>query len=403
MQTLQNLVDSLSRRLHCAVALDERPFNMMFHSCMYGRLDEARIRRMLAPDRGPEPEVRRYVQDWVYREPPVTSPVRIPANPRLGIESRLFMPLRHGDERLGSILIFDPEYAVQEEDMGAIVRAAEVALQIIRYERIVWDPERGREHDLQAAILFGDRETRERAAIEIRRTGMLPGGPCTVLVASPVRASNDASSTPVLAEAAEDMRSLLAAGYALLTEAEGEVLLLVSMDEPAIARDGIMATARRLQKATSQALKFGIGGAKPDLQRAHESLEEARRASSIAGGGPFGTLVAWPELGALRLLLQMPAESLSHVDLVPGMEKLVATQPVLCETLGAFLENAGHSQQTAAQLFIHRATLHYRLKRLEELTGRSLNSGEDRLALHLALKIALLNRLREQQELPSAG
>src|SRR5690606_28334004 len=102
------------------------------------------------------------------------------------------------------------------------------------------------------------------------------------------------------------------------------------------------------------------------------------------------------------LLLQMPAENLARIDLVPGIEHLKTAQPVLYETLAAFLANAGHSQQTASQLFIHRATLHYRLKRVEEITGCSLDSGEDRLALHLALKPAQLNSIR-QRRVPAAA
>jgi hypothetical protein len=367
---------------------------------MYGRLDEARIRRMLSPDRGPEPEVREYVQECVYAKRPVKSPVRIPANPRLGVDSRLFMPLQYGDERLGSLLIFDPDYRVQEDEIGAIVRAAEVALQIIRYERIVWDPQRGREHDLQAAILFGDQETRERASLEAVRLSLLPPGPCAVILAAPAMSANWSSSIALLAEAGEDMRGLLAAGYALLNETEGEIHLLVSMDEPSVARDGIEAVARRLEGATSQKLKFGIGDTRPDPQQSCASLQEARLALSVAGAAPFGSIVSWRDLGALKLLLQMPLDVLARMEVLPGLEALISHHPLLFETLSCFLENAGYSQRTAAQLFIHRATLHYRLKRIEELTGCSLDSGEDRLALHMAIKLAQLRAIREKSSPP---
>ena len=45
---------------------------------------------------------------------------------------------------------------------------------------------------------------------------------------------------------------------------------------------------------------------------------------------------------------------------------------------------------TAEALFLHRASLYYRLQRIEELTGASLKSGSDRLVLHLGLKLARL-------------
>ena len=47
---------------------------------------------------------------------------------------------------------------------------------------------------------------------------------------------------------------------------------------------------------------------------------------------------------------------------------------------------------TAEALNLHRATLYYRLQRIEEITGARLKVGEDRLALHLGLRLARLTR-----------
>ncbi|MCP4427822.1 MAG: PucR family transcriptional regulator, partial [Chloroflexi bacterium] len=41
-------------------------------------------------------------------------------------------------------------------------------------------------------------------------------------------------------------------------------------------------------------------------------------------------------------------------------------------------------------LFVHRNTLLYRLDRIQDLTGQDLNQANMRLALHLALKLWLL-------------
>ncbi|MEO3876485.1 helix-turn-helix domain-containing protein [Nonomuraea sp. B12E4] len=56
--------------------------------------------------------------------------------------------------------------------------------------------------------------------------------------------------------------------------------------------------------------------------------------------------------------------------------------------------NAGDVKRTAASLCIHRASLYYRLRRIEEIASVDLSSGDDRLALHLGLKVARLIRLR---------
>ncbi|MGE0685199.1 MAG: PucR family transcriptional regulator [Dehalococcoidia bacterium] len=389
MQTLQNLIDSLSRRLKCAVSLDDRPLQMMFHSCVYGRLDEARIRRMLAPDRGPEPQVTEYIRSCVRPVAPILSPLRIPPNPGLGVESRLFMPIRLQDEQLGTLLVFDPEYAIGEAELPAIMKAATTAAQIIRYEQILWDPDRSREHDLLSAVLFGTSETSERAAREAHRTGLLDPGPVAVLAATP---AETAASNRTLSDICEDVRASLAPGYALLAENAGEIDLLVSTSEPSIQRDGIRAVAARIATQVPDGMRIGIGQERLEIHEAQVSLQEARQALRVAGQWSFPPVVAWQDLGAMKLMLQVPQAWLDANPLVPELTALLTSQPVLCETLESYLRNAGHAQKTAAELFIHRATLHYRLRKIEELCRCNLDDGEDRLAMHMALKAALLTR-----------
>jgi DNA-binding PucR family transcriptional regulator len=64
------------------------------------------------------------------------------------------------------------------------------------------------------------------------------------------------------------------------------------------------------------------------------------------------------------------------------------------DTLETYLELAGDARATAEALSLHRATLYYRLNRIEEITGARLKTGDDRLALHLGLRLARLSGLR---------
>jgi DNA-binding PucR family transcriptional regulator len=115
----------------------------------------------------------------------------------------------------------------------------------------------------------------------------------------------------------------------------------------------------------------------------------------------------WADLGAYRMLAhvaELPdAEGLLH----PGLSRLLAQQgsESLVATLETYLDNACDTKLTAETLFLHRASLYYRLQRIESLIGASLHSGADRLALHASLKLARLlgvhPALREDRE-PSA-
>ena len=58
----------------------------------------------------------------------------------------------------------------------------------------------------------------------------------------------------------------------------------------------------------------------------------------------------------------------------------------LVQTLAVLLRNDRSPSRTAAELFIHRQTLVYRMRRIEELTSRSLSRTKDVVDLWLAMR-----------------
>jgi purine catabolism regulator len=58
----------------------------------------------------------------------------------------------------------------------------------------------------------------------------------------------------------------------------------------------------------------------------------------------------------------------------------------LLRSLEAFIENNGNWERAARQLYCHRHTLRYRIRKIEELTGRDLARATDRIELWLALR-----------------
>ncbi len=57
------------------------------------------------------------------------------------------------------------------------------------------------------------------------------------------------------------------------------------------------------------------------------------------------------------------------------------------ETLRCFLENAGSVPRTAEALEVHRTSLYYRLRQIQEITGLDLDNGAHRLVLHTGLRV----------------
>jgi purine catabolism regulator len=85
------------------------------------------------------------------------------------------------------------------------------------------------------------------------------------------------------------------------------------------------------------------------------------------------------------LPLEESEELLEHV-LGPLRDYDRIHQTELVRTLAVLLRNNRSPTSTAAELFIHRQTLVYRIRRIEELTSRSLSRTEDVVELWLALR-----------------
>jgi PucR C-terminal helix-turn-helix domain/GGDEF-like domain len=67
-------------------------------------------------------------------------------------------------------------------------------------------------------------------------------------------------------------------------------------------------------------------------------------------------------------------------------------RPVLLATLGAWLDNGGSASKAASVLFCHPNTVRHRMRRLEQLTGRSLSDPRGIAELGLAFEIDRRNR-----------
>jgi purine catabolism regulator len=73
--------------------------------------------------------------------------------------------------------------------------------------------------------------------------------------------------------------------------------------------------------------------------------------------------------------------------LAPLVRHDAAHKTQLVHGLQAFFEHSGNITRAAASLFLHRDSLLCRLERIRQNTGCDLNDADDRLALHVAMKV----------------
>src|SRR6266487_671778 len=135
----------------------------------------------------------------------------------------------------------------------------------------------------------------------------------------------------------------------------------------------------------------GIGRIADDVQQISQSYREAQQALEI-GRRLFGegSIHYFARLGIYRLLFHLyEHEELSDFyqeTLAPLLES-DSHSSALLETLECFFNCNGNLSETARTMHLHRNSLLYRLGRIEELLGRSLEDPEFRLSLQIALKI----------------
>lgn len=136
----------------------------------------------------------------------------------------------------------------------------------------------------------------------------------------------------------------------------------------------------------------GIGQPAKAVQGIPQSNREAQQALEI-GRRLFGEgkIHSFARLGTYRLLFHLYGhEELSDFyqeTLGLLLESDSHSNSALIETLEGFFRCNGNLSETARAMHLHRNSLLYRLGRIEELLGRSLEDPELRLSLQIALKI----------------
>ena len=136
----------------------------------------------------------------------------------------------------------------------------------------------------------------------------------------------------------------------------------------------------------------GIGRVAKNVQQISQSYREAQQALEI-GRRLFGEnkINYFARLGIYRLLFHLYGhQELSDFyqeTLGPLSESDNRSNNALIETLEWFFNCNGNLSETARTMHLHRNSLLYRLGRVEELLGRSLEDPELRLSLLIALKI----------------
>jgi GAF domain-containing protein len=407
LNELQALVEDLARCIGAPAVLEDHEQRMVAYSAQDGPIDEVRRDSILM--RETRPEVKHWFRQFGIVH--ASSPVRIPSHPELGILGRLCVPVRFRGRLLGFLFLIDDVRRLDGPDIELVERVSRHAGLLLYEDEL----DRRLSASVFSQLLTPDPEMRQAAAQQLVEQGLAAAeAPHAVVV---VRLANLSAPGPeeVMGEAMlELLRRRIQPGLLQMARPDHGVLLVpvasADDDRQAVvtAREAAAALVRGATGAAGAAgaagarskpqggdvrVITGIGDPRPQLADAHRSYREALLAAKAAAAVPaVGDLIRWRDLGAFRVLVQVPlGDDVRSSGVDPRLLRLIGCDDNLARIVETYLDLGCDVKRTAEQLRLHRATLYYQLAKAVRLTGADLHDGNDRLALHLGFKLARLN------------
>jgi PucR family transcriptional regulator, purine catabolism regulatory protein len=270
-----------------------------------------------------------------------------------------------------------------------------VALELMR-QRAMRDTERRLAGDVLAEALTG-RLSESELAVRLRPFGV--GANAAVLVFARQERPSGGDEGPglsrpggMLPTAEGDLDRFLAdSGVGALVASRERLLCAVvdardGVDPVAVAaraRDALRHEHGELRAAASRPAAVG------SLRRSFHEARCALEAAALANGHS-PPVASYRDLGAFQLLLSLQDDEALRLycDSVLGPLEDASGEygDELIRSLEAYIEQNGQWEKAARELYCHRHTLRYRIRRVEQLTGRDLSSARDRIEFWLALR-----------------
>ena len=266
---------------------------------------------------------------------------------------------------------------------GAMV----IGLELMR-ERVVRETERRLAGNLLAEALGGRLDSEELRG----RLGPFGIGERAALIVFQLDDPEAGEAALEAALQASDTPALVAS-----TSGPGRPLLCAVI--AADGRDPIEVARKARKDLTGRFGDVRVGASRSlpvdSVRRAFHEARCALEATAFANGdapdvasyqdlGAFTLLLSLQDDDALRLYSEGLLESIERVEGEYGGE--------LLRSLEAYIEHNGNWERAARELYCHRHTLRYRIRKIEELTGRDLSRATDRIELWLALRARELVR-----------
>jgi hypothetical protein len=381
-QQLQAIAEQLADVLQRSVIMDDAALRPVAVTAQTGLVDAGRVEAVL--QRRTSARHRQMLSErgiFKAREPvpiPVLEPGSLP---------RLCVPLVHGDQLLGFLWLIDEPPLTAAQIQRAAAAAAQ-ASRLLHQRAARQAAESGTFAALADTLLHADEPDRAAAARKLTGEAALTGAPPYALALIRYRADPPPGGRDDLLQVAGDLRRRAAPGSCVLSAPGQQELVAIT------TRDATGPLRQTVRGLPGPQLVIGTAGAAAALEAVHAELDNARYAAEVAAAVPaFGRAADWSELGSYAVFQHLPRDQAAAERICPGIIALLTERTGMYEaTIRTYLDCGANAQRAAALLHIHRTTFYWRLARVTDLLALDLSRGDDRLKLHLALKLAELTQ-----------
>jgi len=418
--TLQSLAQTLGQLVGNSVTIESLRHELLAFSAMVGPVDRVREETILRRSGQPA------ALEWVIRAGYVAQilgsdqVVRVPPNPGVDFGGRAACRVAHEGEPLAVIWATDSARPLTQRDEAVLQEAAEAAAAILMRQREVLQREAELRTELLEDIVHGRLTNPESIRTVARSIGWNIDRLRQAMVVSIDRAETfrlrHASQSGRQLQRARERLTELVRLETLSVDAEAVIgprstgaIVLFNTDDAADETRKV--TALRL--ATRIAERFndvipdltvtvGVGPYVPSFEQIAETVSQAELAAHLGltlwGGN---RAVHYSDLGIHRALFTLR----QHEEMItPGLKHLLEYDRIhgsdFLHTLDVYLACMGRLRAAAEELEVHRNTLEYRVRRIQDIAGVQLEDRDTRLALELGLRLLTL---KQSAPLPLAG
>jgi DNA-binding PucR family transcriptional regulator len=386
---LFGLAQSLADRIHGMVSIENAQSHVLAYSASNDEADE--LRRLSILGRAGPPEHLEWIGQWGIFDALRSSGevVRVAERPELGLRPRLAIGVHQPPAGARRPPVFAGAIWVQQgsqplaDDADEILRGAAVLAARIMF-RLAARPST---HVRRVQQLLGLTDGEPADVPNIARELGLPADGAAALIGwdTPDTAPRHPRLADVLALSASAFRR-----DAQVASHRSRIYVLLPQTAPTRSvTSWVRGTIGALRTELGVELRAAIAAPIAGLAEVAAARTEVDRVLDSAGRHPIlGQVTTLAEARTTVLLDEIVTLVGADERLVdPRIRDLQARDPVLVETLRAYLDSFGDIGAAARALRVHPNTVRYRARRIEKLLGTSLSDPDVRLLFSLGLRV----------------